>query len=61
MCHPKAQCLFNGTVGQYQCACTAGYEGDGFDCVEPGWYSIFYQNSIHNTRILNIIMKWLKR
>ncbi|KAK7591209.1 hypothetical protein V9T40_002822 [Parthenolecanium corni] len=34
MCHPRAQCIYNGTLAQYQCACNAGYEGNGFECVE---------------------------
>lgn len=40
MCHPRAQCIYNGTLAQYQCACNAGYEGNGFECVETGWSNL---------------------
>ncbi|KAJ4430235.1 hypothetical protein ANN_22447, partial [Periplaneta americana] len=33
-CHPHAQCVFISSLGQYQCQCNAGYEGDGYECEE---------------------------
>ncbi|XP_047002161.1 nidogen isoform X1 [Schistocerca americana] len=33
-CHPYAQCVFNSALGQYRCQCNAGFEGDGYDCIE---------------------------
>lgn len=33
-CHPYAQCVYDPTVGKYQCRCTGGYEGDGIECTQ---------------------------
>ncbi|XP_075224050.1 nidogen isoform X2 [Lycorma delicatula] len=33
-CHADAQCVFVASSNSYQCQCNAGFEGDGYDCLE---------------------------
>ena len=33
-CHDNAACT--DTIGNYNCSCDIGYEGDGFNCTSKG-------------------------